>query len=331
MRGVGARSASLVAVLDDLHRADVSSLRLLAFLARQLHDAAVLVVGTYRGLEVTAADRPARLLLGEIGGQAELLQLTGLTADEVGHLVHKVCGERPPAAHTTAVHERTAGNPFFVQQIALAARCAGRPLDRAPVTGVPPAVSDVLARGLARLSHEVVDVAAVAAVVGRRFSIAMVAAIAGLPTEAAVALIDAATRAGVVEHDDPAHARFSHDLFRQVLYEGLPAARRSTIHLVVAELLEDHADPATTAAEIAHHRILALPLGDRDRAITALVLATVTTATLVSGIWDLAAGHPTPHTLARRNRIRLGPHPGRARHPTMIPTTPIPDHLKRPV
>ena len=194
MRGVGARSASLVAVLDDLHRADVSSLRLLAFLARQLHDAAVLVVGTYRGLEVTAADRPARLLLGEIGGQAESLQLTGLTADEVGHLVHKVCGERPPAAHTTAVHERTAGNPFFVQQIARLLAAQGAPWIRASDRRASGGKRRA-GRGLARLSHEVVDVAAVAVVVGRRFSIAMVAAIAGLPTEAAVALIDAATRA----------------------------------------------------------------------------------------------------------------------------------------
>ena len=53
----------LVVVLDDLHWADVSSLRLLVFLARQLHDAAALVIGTYRDVEVTAGDHPARPLL----------------------------------------------------------------------------------------------------------------------------------------------------------------------------------------------------------------------------------------------------------------------------
>jgi predicted ATPase len=55
-----AAQGPLVVILDDLHWADVSSLRLLVFLARQLHDAAALVIGTYRDVEVTAGDHPAR-------------------------------------------------------------------------------------------------------------------------------------------------------------------------------------------------------------------------------------------------------------------------------
>src|SRR5689334_21038756 len=81
----------LVVVLDDLHWADISSLRLLVFLARQLHDAAVLVIGTYRDVEVAASDHPARTLLAELAGQAELIQLTGLTPAETGQLIEKVC------------------------------------------------------------------------------------------------------------------------------------------------------------------------------------------------------------------------------------------------
>ncbi|HEY1343916.1 MAG TPA: AAA family ATPase, partial [Streptosporangiaceae bacterium] len=263
----------LVVVVDDLHWADVSSLRLLVFLARQLHDAAVLVIGTYRDVEVAAGDHPARPLLAELAGQAELLQLTGLTADEVGQLVEKVCGERPPAALARAVHDRTAGNPFFAQQIARLLASQGAPLDRAPVTGVPPAVGDVLARRLARLSGEVVDLLAAAAVAGQRFPIATAAAIAGTATETAVRLADSAVRAAVLEPDEPGCARFSHDLFREVLYDGLPAARRSELHLALAGLLEQGAAAAATAAEIAHHRSMAWPLGDRDRAIAALAEA----------------------------------------------------------
>ena len=263
----------LVVVVDDLHWADVSSLRLLVFLARQLHDAAALIVGTYRDAEVAAGDNPARRLLAELAGQAELLQLTGLTADEVGQLFEKVCGQRPPAPLVRAVHDRTAGNPFFAQQIARLLASQGAPLDRAPVTGVPPAVSDVLVRRLARLPREVVELLGVAAVVGRRVPIAMVAAITGAAAEVVVPLVDSAVRAGVLEHDEPGRARFSHDLFREVLYDGLPVARRSGLHLAMAELLEQHVGPAATAAEIAHHRSMAWPLGDRDRAIAALVEA----------------------------------------------------------
>lgn len=263
----------LVIVIDDLHWADVSSLRLLVFLARQLHDAAVLVIGTYRDVEVTAGDHPARPLLAELAGQAELIRLTGLTAGEVGQLIEKVCGERPQAPVAQAVHDRTAGNPFFAQQIARLLAAQGVPLDRALVTGVPPAVGDVLARRLARLPGTVADLLAVASVIGRRFPIATVAAVADTPAGMAVPLVDSAVRAAVLEHDEPGHLRFSHDLFREVLYHGLPAAKRSALHLSVAGLLEQHAGPAATAAEIAYHRSMAWPLGDRDRAVAALTEA----------------------------------------------------------
>ena len=261
-----AAQGPLVVILDDLHWADVSSLRLLVFLARQLHDAAALVIGTYRDVEVTAGDHPARPLLAELAGQAELIRLTGLAADEVGQLIEKVCGEPPRTPLIQAVHDRTAGNPFFAQQIARLLAAQGVPLERAQVTGVPPAVGDVLARRLARLPGKVVDLLAVASVVGRRFPIATVAAIAGVPAETAVPLLDRAVRAAVLEHDEPGRLRFSHDLFRDVLYDGLPAARRSALHLTLAERLERH----TAAAEIAYHRSVAWPLGDRDRAVTAL-------------------------------------------------------------
>src|SRR5262249_2102472 len=118
----------------------------------------------------------------------------------------------------------------------------------------------------------VVDMLAVASVGGRQFPIAMVAAIAGIPDEKAVALADSAVRAAVLEDDEPGHLRFSHDLFRGVLYDGLPAARRAALHLAVAGLLEQHTG-AATAAEVAHHRGKAWPLGDRDRAVAALTKA----------------------------------------------------------
>ncbi len=263
----------VVIVVDDLHWADVSSLRLLVFLARQLHDAAVLVIGAYRDVEVAGGDHPARPLLAELAGQAELIRLTGLTADEIGQLIEKVCGERPQAPLIQAVHDRTAGNPFFAQQIARLLAAQGAPLDQAPVTGVPPAVGDVLARRLARLPGPVVDLLAAASVVGRRFPLALVADVAGTTAEEAVPLADDAVRAAVLEQDGPGHLRFSHDLFREVLYQGLPAARRSALHLSVAGRLEQQAGPASTAAEVAHHRSLAWPLGDRNRTVAALAEA----------------------------------------------------------
>ena len=266
-------SQPLVVVLDDLHWADISSLRLLLFLARQLHDGSMLVIGTYREAEVVLGEHPAGGLLAELAGQAGLTQLAGLTASEVSQLLNEVCGERPPVALAAVVHERTGGNPFFVQQTARLLAAQGVPLGRASVTGVPRAVGDALARRLARLPGDVVNILAIAAVVGKRAAIAAVAGLAGLPAEDTVTLVDSAVRAGVVEQDPPGGVRFSHELFRAVLYEGLPATRRSALHLALAELLERDADVAAPAAEIAYHRTMALPLGDPGKALAALTEA----------------------------------------------------------
>jgi tetratricopeptide (TPR) repeat protein len=282
-------SQPLVVVLDDLHWADISSLRLLLFLARQLHDGSMLVIGTYREVEVVLGEHPAGGLLAELAGQAGLMQLAGLTASEVSQLLNEVCGERPPIALAAVVHERTGGNPFFVQQTARLLAAQGIPLGHASVTGVPRAVGDVLARRLARLPGDVVNLLAIAAVVGKRAAITAVAGLAGLPAEDTVTLVDSAVRAGVVEQDPPGGVRFSHELFREVLYEGLPTARRSALHLALAELLERDADVAAPAAEIAYHRTMALPLGDPGQALAALTVAGREATTRMA--FDEAAGH----------------------------------------
>jgi predicted ATPase len=79
-------------------------------------------------------------------------------------------------------------------------------------------VGDVLARRLARLPGPVVDLLAAASVVGRRFPLALVAAVTGRTAEGAMSLADDAVRAAVLEQDEPGQLRFSHDLFREVLY-----------------------------------------------------------------------------------------------------------------
>jgi hypothetical protein len=297
----------LVLVLDDLHWADMSSLRLLLFLARQLHDGSALVIGTYRDADLTLGEHPARALLAELAGQAGLLQLAGLTVADVGRLLTAVCGERPPDALAAEVHERTGGNPFFVQQTARLLAAQGAPLDRASVTGVPRAAGDVLARRLARLPRDVADLLSVAAVAGRHFAIAAVASIAGLAAEDAVPPVDVAAHAGVVEHDTPGGVRFSHDLFREVLYQELPAARRSALHLAVAELLEQDAETTAPAARIAFHRAMALPLGDHGRALAAAAVDGARTAgnrrTLAYALFAQCDVRWEPGTAAERLRI----------------------------
>jgi hypothetical protein len=83
-----ARSQPIVLVLDDLHWADAPSLLLLQFLARELADSSLFVLGTYRDVEL-GRRHPLSQALGEMGreGLVDRVLLRGLGEREVARFV----------------------------------------------------------------------------------------------------------------------------------------------------------------------------------------------------------------------------------------------------
>ena len=104
----------LVLVLDDLHWADQPSLLLLQFVARELGGARVLLVGTYRDMELSR-QHPLAETLGEL--TRERLFQRGLTQQDVSRFIEVVTGIIPPTGLTQAVYTQTEGNPLFVTEI----------------------------------------------------------------------------------------------------------------------------------------------------------------------------------------------------------------------
>ena len=124
----------LLLVLDDLHGADVPSLRLLEFVARESATSRLLLLGTFRDAEVTRT-HPLSDTLGTLARQAgtQRLKLGGFSEDETARFVEAVSGS-PAAGLAAAMHERTEGHPLFLAEMArlleetrVAARCDRRP------------------------------------------------------------------------------------------------------------------------------------------------------------------------------------------------------------
>src|SRR5262249_12969714 len=145
------QSRPVVVVLEDLHWADAASLTLLEFAARHTWFERVLLVGTYRDVEVDSAEHPLRSHLLALVAKATVVTLTGLDSGEVGTLMTHTAGRAPDASVVAAVHRRTGGNPFFVEQAARLWRSGGS------VTAVAPGVRDVLHRRLSMLPAQVVQ------------------------------------------------------------------------------------------------------------------------------------------------------------------------------
>jgi predicted ATPase len=260
----------LVIVLEDLHDADRGTLELLQHLARQLQGARLLIVGTYRDVEVDRT-HPLSGTVAELrrGGRLERIALRGLTADEVQRMLSAIAGQEVQWALAEAVHRQTEGNPLFVQEVlrylaeeGLITREEGRwraggstPL----LETIPEGLRDVIGKRLSRLSPECNRLLAVAAVIGRDFGLATLLAVArpatgdrGLAPERAsqtsdddedvvVAALDEALKVAVLQDTSrpgSVRYRFAHAFFRQTLYEELITPRRLRLHQQVARALE---------------------------------------------------------------------------------------------
>jgi DNA-binding SARP family transcriptional activator/RecA/RadA recombinase len=276
-----AEARPLLVVVDDLHWADVPSLSLLAFLAGELHDAGLVVVGTYRDVEALAG-RPLADTLGALAREpvVERISLGGLDRADVAALIGRAIGGRPAEPLVEAVADRCGGNPFFITELVRLLqserRLAGPDAAAAARREVPVGVRDVLRARLARLPAQTSTVLMVAAVAGRGFGLDLIEAATGLDDEPALDAAEAAVLAGLVIEDDRAAGRyrFAHALVRETIYEDISRARRARLHARVVDALVATRGPEPgPAAEMAYHCWQAAPVIGAARALPHLLRA----------------------------------------------------------
>ena len=251
----------LLLVLEDLHWADATSLRLLNHLAGSGLRAPVVVTCTRRTTEATTGPALVDTMAALARAGAERIRLDGLDTGAVGELLQGSVGEHD-ARLDAVVADRTGGNPFFVLQYArLLAATPDLRAVAAEDLPVPDGIRDVLRQRLSRLPEEAATVLTAAAVLGRRIDPDLVSELAGLPVDRCLDLLDLAMTSGLVEEQDAGYT-FVHALARETMYGELSAARKMRLHDRAGRVIEQrHADNADASAAIAHHAHLAAPLG----------------------------------------------------------------------
>ncbi len=261
-----------VVVLEDVHWADTSSLRLLAHIVDAVSAERLLVVCTRRTVDAPCGPALLDTLASLSRAGAERIRLEGLGAADISALLDLHLGPHE-ADLDPLVEEATAGNPFFVQEYArllqgLPATADG-PVGALPV---PDGARDVLRQRLCRLPVEVHTLLTAASVAGRDIDPVLLAQLVDVPHERVLDLLDLALASGLLEVRAGRY-QFAHSLTREALYGDLPPARRMRLHDRAGRALEPRveADPDLAAA-VAHHCVSAAPLGDEPtaRAISAL-------------------------------------------------------------
>jgi DNA-binding CsgD family transcriptional regulator len=265
-----ARRQPLVLILDDLHWADTPSLLLLQFLAHELSRSYVLVIATYRDVEVNRDHPLAKTIaqLGRLRGSL-FIALGGLAVAEVAHFVEQTTGQAPPPALLTTVMAETAGNPFFITELIqlLVRSDTGASGSRA----LPPTVRGAIRQRLNLLSSESNTILNIAAVIGREFSLTILRRLSSLTQSELLTSLDEAINARLImlTPESMGHYHFVHALVRETLYEELPSVQRVRYHQQVGEALEEvyQGNPDAHLTELAHHFNQAAVGNQVDKAI----------------------------------------------------------------
>lgn len=253
-----AEAGPIVVVLEDIHWADATSLRLIGFAAEALRSAPVLFVMSRR--DVDAPDSPA--LAATLAALARVgvtrLPLRGLDEAAVAELLHDERGS-DDADLARVLADRTDGNPFFVLEFArLLTPDPERAADDARALAVPDGIRDVLRMRVGRLPEPTQQALAAASVVGRDFEAGVVARATGRDVPDVLDELDLAVTSGLVGVDIAGRYRFTHALTRETLYAQLGTGRRLRLHAAVAAALEPRivADPELVGP-VAHHFVVA--------------------------------------------------------------------------
>ena len=213
----------LVIVLEDLHWSDQGTLELLLHVARNLEGTRLLVVGTYRDVEVERT-HPLSATLADLRRINTFLRvpLRGLTVDEVHRMYEVLRGNAVPRGQAENVHRATEGNPLFVQEIlrylveeGTVVRQGGQYVVSGPV-GIPEGLRDVVGRRLGHLSEKTNQVLSTASVIGRDFRLDVLQRVAGLADEELDATLEEASDRAIIEQRPSLGSlafRFSHAFF----------------------------------------------------------------------------------------------------------------------
>ncbi|MFH9434186.1 helix-turn-helix transcriptional regulator [Streptomyces rochei] len=232
---------TVVLVLEDLHWADASTRHLIAYLVRTLRTGRLVVLATYRSDDIHRR-HPLRPLLAELDRLRTVrrIELGRFTRDEVGRQIAGILAYEPDPLQVDEIFERSDGNAFFVEELAVAAH-------EGCCTGLTDSLRDLLLVRVEALPESAQRVARIVAEGGSTVEYRLLAAVASLAEDDLIEALRAAVGANILlPAPDGDGYRFRHSLVREAVADDLLPGERSRLNRRYAEALD--ADPTLVPA-----------------------------------------------------------------------------------
>ncbi len=253
-----AQGQPLMIVLDNLHWADTPSLLLLEFLASELEHSHILVVGTYRDVELSRG-HPLAHTLGELtresgSGGFQRVLLRGLSHDDVGHYIEAASQSPTMLGLVEAIYSQSEGNPLYLTELV---NLYTQQRERLEDT-LPEGIREVIGRRLDELSTECNRVLTVASVIGRGFEFdQLIILVEDISEDRLLEALEEALGVSIIEEQPGVVGgyQFTHALIQRTLRDELSTTRRVRLHARIAETFEKlyEDDLESHAMEIAYH------------------------------------------------------------------------------
>lgn len=245
----------LLLLLEDMHWADLTSVRLLRHLVAAIGDVPVAVMVTYRsGVPGPLFDNAPALLSSEL---VLPLTLEGLSRQDVMTWLPQLTGSADERLAKT-LWDRTGGNPLLVR---LAAQDLAAHGDTERLMAERPELRRLVAARVNELTAGTRTVVDAASVLGERIHTTLLGEMTG-HSQLGPALDEAMTSGILRDNTTPPGLRFEHALVRDAVYAELTPSRRTALHRQAAQLLARTGGPNVAGIVASHWR----RAGGRDAA-----------------------------------------------------------------
>jgi anti-anti-sigma factor len=252
-------------ILENLQWADQSSLELLRYLGHHLSSMSLLIIGTYRDVEL-ASGHPLLTTLRDLSTYATYhhLPLRRLSQSDLNRLLTNIWKQPVPAALAEKIYQHTEGNPFYVEEVAKGLVDDGVIIWKdgkwhfptLEEIRLPRTIHEAVWSRIRHLNQDTQGLLRQASVLGQVFRFNDLCEMSGLSEWDVLEHLDVALERQLIQ-EAPGEMclRFSHAETQYVLYTDMGPLRRRMLHRQAGEALERTAqpEPEAIADQLAHH------------------------------------------------------------------------------
>jgi tetratricopeptide (TPR) repeat protein len=242
----------LMVVLEDMHWADSGSLRMLEHLARRTRQQPVMLLGTYREVELDEA-LPLHETLLELTSRrlGRRVKLERLDREKTRDLLAVIFAEEITPDFLEMIYRETEGNPFFVEEVSKSLVESGQvwyeggEWQRVPHmedVSIPQGVKVAIQSRVSKLTDDTQGILLTGAVIGREFDYQTLAIVSGKDEDTLIDSLEEGISKQLIEEmriKGEERFSFSHALISATLRESISGLRRTRLHRQVATAIEE--------------------------------------------------------------------------------------------